>query len=326
MGRFKPDIDKMENKKNAKGLIKALKHKESWIRIAAVNALGRIEDLRAVEPLIQALEVADSSYFRAATVSALGKLGDARAVPSLIQALQDEGNVIVKAATALGQIGKPAVESLIQAMEEVDSSFGRGHAAKTLGRIGDAKAVDPLLHVFTNDKNNYVRGEAARALGEIGNTKAFAPLLQALNDTDDEIRVAAARALGEMGDARAVTPLLRALNDKDNKIRIAAAVALGDIGDGRAVESLIQLLGHYKLGEPAAMALGKIGEPAVGPLIQVIKHDKRIGPLNHASLALRRIRDVKAVEPLVQALQDYNDKVRKAAAEALGKIKRSESG
>jgi len=326
MGRFKPNIEKMENKKNVMGLINALKYNESWIRIAAAKALGRIEDARAVEPLIQALEVADSSYFRAAAVTALGMLGDARAVSSLIQALQDEGHVIVEAVKALGWIGKPAVESLIQAMEDAGSSYSRGQAARTLGRIGDARAVDPLLQVFINDKNNYVRGEAARALGEIGDTRAVALLLQALNDKDDKIRVAAARALGEMGDAQAVAPLLQALNDKDSKIRIAAAGALGEIRDGRAVESLIHLLGHFKLGEPAAMALGKIGEPAVGPLILVLKHDNRIGPQEHASLALSRIMDVKAVEPLVRALQDKNDTVRKAAAEALGKIRRSESG
>ncbi|MEM5813446.1 MAG: HEAT repeat domain-containing protein [Candidatus Aenigmatarchaeota archaeon] len=46
----------MLKKRNVKGLIKALKYKDSNIRISAAQALGEIKDERAVKPLIQALK------------------------------------------------------------------------------------------------------------------------------------------------------------------------------------------------------------------------------------------------------------------------------
>jgi HEAT repeat protein len=49
--------------------------------------------------------------------TALGKINDIEAVEPLIQALKDNNSdVRVNAATALGEIGKPSVEPLIKAL------------------------------------------------------------------------------------------------------------------------------------------------------------------------------------------------------------------
>ena len=55
----KPNVEKMEAKKDVKGLIKALRHEEQDIRRAAVYALGEIGDAQAVEGLRQALKHED---------------------------------------------------------------------------------------------------------------------------------------------------------------------------------------------------------------------------------------------------------------------------
>jgi len=50
---FKPNVEKLERKKDIKGLIDALRYeKDSDVRQEAAEALGRIEDLRAIGPLI----------------------------------------------------------------------------------------------------------------------------------------------------------------------------------------------------------------------------------------------------------------------------------
>ena len=73
----------------------------------AVEALSKIGDTRAVEPLIAALKDGHMDV-RGAAAKALGKIGDARAVEPLVTSLRDEiTNVRGAAAEALGKIGDP---------------------------------------------------------------------------------------------------------------------------------------------------------------------------------------------------------------------------
>jgi len=69
----------------------------------------------------------------------------------------------------------------------------------------------------------------------------------------------------------------------------------------------------------AANALAEIGEPAVEPLIAVLK-DSDENVRNLAIVSLGDIGDARAVEPLIHALKDSSKKVRSFAAKALKKI------
>jgi len=51
-----PPLARMEKKKDVKGLIKALRHRDKDVRISAARALGEIGDTRAVDPLTRALK------------------------------------------------------------------------------------------------------------------------------------------------------------------------------------------------------------------------------------------------------------------------------
>ena len=61
---FRPNVEQMETKKDVNGLTKALKHKDHVARWYAAEALGRIKDARAVEPLIEALKDEDRQVQR----------------------------------------------------------------------------------------------------------------------------------------------------------------------------------------------------------------------------------------------------------------------
>ncbi len=52
----KSNVKKLAAKKDIKGLTKALQHKDRLVRTNAAEALGKIGDNRAVEPLIEALK------------------------------------------------------------------------------------------------------------------------------------------------------------------------------------------------------------------------------------------------------------------------------
>ena len=257
---------------------------------------------------------------RRAASEALGRIGEP-AVEPLIQALRDKisGVCLAVAAWVLEQTDIPeAVEPLIPVLE-FENSNRRQAAAKTLGRIGGPQIVEPLIQAL-GDKDKNVRRAAAEALGQIGDP-AVEPLLQALRNENWQVRQAASQALGQVGNPKAVEPLIRALGDRDKDVRQAAAEALGQTGD-QAVDPLLKALREEEKNVRQAVveALGRTGAPqAVETLVQVLE-DCDEDVRQAAARALGQIGDWQAVEPLVQALEDRDKDVRQAAAEALGRI------
>jgi HEAT repeat protein len=235
----------ISNKRATQFILVALKDKNADVRKKSAEALGKIggtavEPLEkmgepTVESLIHALkDEIDDVRFEAA--EALGKIRDERAVEPLIQALKVEGEscgILKKAAEALGKIGEPAVESLIQALRDDDITV-RYLAARTLGEIKDERAVEVLIPALKDEGSiignhiSYVRVKAAEALGKIGEP-AVELLIQALNDDDNNVRYLAAWALGEIRDKRAVESLNQLLNDSDANVRETAKESMKKI-------------------------------------------------------------------------------------------------
>ncbi|GAI38932.1 unnamed protein product, partial [marine sediment metagenome] len=73
------------------------------------------------------------------------------------------------------------------------------------------------------DEDNYVREQAAAALGKIGDKRAVEPLIEALKDENGHVRSGAANALGKIRDKRAVKPIIEVLKDKYSDVRWSAA-------------------------------------------------------------------------------------------------------
>ncbi|HHT9120077.1 MAG TPA: HEAT repeat domain-containing protein [Candidatus Hypogeohydataceae bacterium YC41] len=82
--------------------------------------------------------------------------------------------------------------------------------------------------------------------------------------------------------------------------------------------------GYTSPGVEAVRALGKIGGPAIEPLIATLKNTD-VYVRREAAETLGKSKDSRAVEPLVATLKDKDEDwaVRRKAAEALGKIKDS---
>jgi HEAT repeat protein len=104
---------------------------------------------------------------RHAAVRALGKSRDARAVPSLIRVLVTDtsvdGEIRVAAVANLAAIGdRRAVEPLLGALAD-PADIVRDAAAAALGDLGDDRAIEPLIPCFA-DRAFFVRSTASRAL------------------------------------------------------------------------------------------------------------------------------------------------------------------
>ncbi len=97
-----------------------------------------------------------------------------------------------------------------------------------------------LVPYILTDQKEEVRAAAARILGQIRDARAIEPLLATLKETQLwSLARAAAQALGQIGDIRAVEPLVGALKGQDWQLRLVAAQALGQIGDAHSVRSLV---------------------------------------------------------------------------------------
>ncbi|MEA5574201.1 HEAT repeat domain-containing protein [Calothrix sp. UHCC 0171] len=170
-----------------------------------------------------------------------------------------------QAVKSLVNIGKPAVSSLIQALEHQTPEV-RAHAANALSQMGDdAAPALPALSKALQDEDKNVRTEAARAFNSIGR-RAMVPYLVAnLRHENPSVRYSAVHALTRLGKyaQSAVPTLVHTLqNDQETWVRLTAASALGGIGVN-AVESLPALVGGLEdrdisVRHNAAYALGAI--------------------------------------------------------------------
>ncbi len=172
------------------GYVEALDSPDLDVRRDAAEALGRLGNKRAVEPLIKAL--GDPNFcVREHAAEALGRLGDKRAVEPLIKALGDPDSYVRRDATeALGRLGdKRAVEPLINRLSDSDSNI-RSNAAQALGRLGDKRAVKLLINKLSDpDPDSNIRSNAAQALKELNATKEqmVAGYIEALDSSDSNL-------------------------------------------------------------------------------------------------------------------------------------------
>ena len=202
--------------------IKALRDENWRVREKAAEALGKSGDARAIEPITAMLQDSVKDV-RQAAAKALDRLG--------WHPMRDENGasywVTKNEWAACIEIGAPAVQSLIIALGDHNWRTRRG-AAVALGKIGDARAVEPLISALKNEDE--LRNAAIDALEQM-----VSPLIEpfiaaikssAIGKDSQKHRPAVALALGDIGDLRAVEPLKLALKDSHESVRKAAAEAL----------------------------------------------------------------------------------------------------
>ena len=230
----------------------------------------------------------------------------------------DDSSERKEAAAALVGMGASAVEPLICALKHEEVAR---RAAEVLGRIGDPRAVEPLLGLIGHDDRS-TRFAALEAVGRIGGPGAFDALVVVLEDDDPELARIAAEAIGNLADPRALDPLVAHLSD-GVLMKTSVAEALGKIADPRGVAALLTLA-----GDADERIRRGVGMPAVSPLqIYVRKAFYSSGldagedwALREKAVAALVAIGPPAVEGLSEALSSKEPAVRMEAARALGRI------
>src|SRR5688572_30273271 len=96
-----------------------------------------------------------------------------------------------------------AVKQIIADLRDINKDKRRTAVMK-LGMIGGDEAVRTLIMLVQNKHEDLiVRGRAALMLGKIGDTRAVQPLIEALDAPGYQTPLYAAQSLGKLGDSRA---------------------------------------------------------------------------------------------------------------------------
>jgi len=184
-----------------------------------------------------------------------------------------------KAAREMADLGPDVVPLLLKAKDESWGGVNRGDLfADAIERIG--KPAVPHTIEALSDRDHGVRARAITALGKIGDTRAVDPLIRLVDDPDRGIIRSVVWALGLLRDHRAAGPLLR-LWDK-GEFRREIAMALGAIGDKRAVQPIMNALdqcvddahdtGNWHQQDMTMLryigALKELGDPTAIPLLK----------------------------------------------------------
>ena len=324
-------------KRQVPEFISALTNNNDGVRKEAAKVLGKIGNIRAVEPLIAAVGDKNLSV-REYIVEALGNIGDVRSTEPLIGLLRNENSdVRMEVIESLGKIRDArAVEPLIVAMRDKDLRTKK-IIVETIGTIGGELAIKEIT-ILLRDEVEDIRKVAEMVLTKIYPewpksevVKRQVPeFISALTNNNDGVRKEAAKVLGKIGDVKAVEPLIIKMRDKDFNVRKNAAVALCTIGDVRALEVMIVSLRDEAkdIREASAEFLDKadpkwlkreVARRQVPEFISALRNNND-DVRKEAAKILGKIGGAEAVEPLIISLKDKDIYVQCYASESLNKL------
>ncbi len=247
-------------------------------RSKAVKALGRLDDQRAVEPLLRALDDPNWRVRRQAVRSLTGT-EDRDVTDRLIEVLDDrDWQVRREAVRALAGTGDPRVpETLIRALADRNRRV-RAEAAWALARSGSPRAADALSNALADW---HAGGAIAQALLKMGwgpGSERYRVHLWVATGQGDSLRarwqLARTMLLEDLGSSdrlkveNAVNALVSLGNPEVLQILVEALAENGS----RSMAEVLASSGHPRLREAAeSWADGRntklVRRPAVRPVV-----------------------------------------------------------
>lgn len=249
-----------DNETAANALGVAALHDKFWgVREEALRALGRMNSLPARKQVLAALSN-DQPWVRVVAVDQLGKFHNDEEIAKRLQDIYKGDKAYSVRGMALQSLAAdkaPNTEPFLEKALTISSPDDvlRCAALRAMGSLGDNSAIPALLEWSSPGKPSALRGIAIASLGQVdlNNHDITARLISYLNESSFDIRFAAIFALGRRGDPTAIEPLEAILKSSP----------LG-IGVPHAVENLIEQLKSKAAGQNTTSATGQKNGDAGG--------------------------------------------------------------
>ncbi|GMT42914.1 MAG: hypothetical protein IEMM0002_1325 [bacterium] len=211
---------------SAKRILPQLKDGDMIVRQMVIEAMGKTADASIVGEVIELMKDAEVNVRRAGA-EILDKVKDPRAIEILLKALKDNDWWVREIATdALADIKTGGINKKVIKLFKSEDENTRRSAVEYFNRSPDPMAFDSLIGVL-RDKDWWVREKAVQTLGKIGDERAIEPILELVDDP--EVRWVVPCALGEIGGDKAVMHLHDFLEDPERSIRLTALKGIGKI-------------------------------------------------------------------------------------------------
>lgn len=202
-------LGELESDRGVLPLIDKLNDRNADVRLISAWALGEIKSGVAIDPLIELLGDEDPLVREMAALS-LGEIEDESAIDALLDGLDRDHGLLEPVIWALGEIGGPGRPVRTALIREA----GRPHWGNDqvwIGNLGTREAghlsndLAGLL-VALQDDDATTRCSAAEWLGRLGDDRAVEPLLDSLRDREPTVRAMTIWALDEINPSRHSDP------------------------------------------------------------------------------------------------------------------------
>jgi HEAT repeat protein len=181
--------------------------------------LWRGNPLKALVLLVR-YRFAGTEVTRLAATESLGETQSSLSARELIEALSDPSfSVRCEAAHAIGRMPPEPelVDALLGVLGEAESELS-SVAARSLGKLGDRRAVEPLRRAARSGYP-FLEANSVRALAALGDVESVPCFLEKLrNEPSGMLRVAYASALGRLAAGQAVGDLFAVLRGAESEV------------------------------------------------------------------------------------------------------------
>ena len=318
-------------------LIPYLEDESEDIRKFIVDMFGVIASPLAVEHLLKLKNDPDVNV-RSAVAESLGKIGDYRAVETLLELLDDDEWTRTYVIEALASFEDPVVSDKLLPLIDEDNPMIILPTLKTLGEVGDEKAVS-LLFEKLGDKDELIDSFIIQAIGKIADRLGLdfkddkypqlndnlSIILDNLDNEDEEVSDMAAFLLSKIHSSRSLRFVVRFARSKEE-----IPYPLEDIlstPDEICTKAILEEITLENAKNPVFFirALGNSNMLEVAPfLLKCLESDDE--EIRMAAIsALGNIRDESSIPKVIPMLSDPVGHVRRTAARCLGGMRSKEA-
>lgn len=217
------------------------------VQLYSLWAYRQVDYTKASPQLVKILIESDNPARRRFAANEIRQKTDMKSIDFLIQHFHSKGfytgyDLDINVINALYEIGYATVEPLVKCMDS-DDLRTQVNAVYTLGKIGDERAIQPLINHLPL-ANIELRSRISDALIKIGRASIPA-LVKLLDNKDRELKWIAAYSLGKIGpDAEAA--LINILKQRGPQASEEIIYALGIAGKSASFEPLYNIYSTTK--------------------------------------------------------------------------------
>jgi HEAT repeat protein len=316
-------------------LYRLLKDKDEDVRKFAVDLFGEIKTGVDASRLVPSLKDPNANV-RASAAKTLGLLQYSAATPDLIGALGDEEWVCFSALEAIGILKEESAVDVIAGLLSEGSEAVRYSAIETLGQLGSPKAIG-FLRAYLLKAEGGEKNEVINALIRIGITPDMADLsdhlLTMLKGGDWDDRVIALKGIRALNCAEAVPLIVDIAGsmdpsqpDNEEKITILKDTVRAMDSEEKLLELLDSPDVKFRGKAFTIELLGEMQSSKALDRLLLYLNDMRRDLRKASAEALGKIQDPGSVAPLLHtSQQDVDAHVRRAAIDALGNIRSADA-